>query len=97
MSMIWSSRDRNRSCSPVSRRSRGRIEPSLPKVPDYPPDMPEYLQDNEPLPDFRAASWDELMSTFPNQPIYSFKDERIIHRVGNSFCESSASKIYSSP
>ncbi len=30
MSMIWSSRDRNRSCSPVSRRSRGRIEPSVP-------------------------------------------------------------------
>jgi hypothetical protein len=28
--MIWSSRDRNRSCSPVSRRSRGRIEPSVP-------------------------------------------------------------------
>ena len=28
MSMIWSSRERNRSCSPVSRRSRGRIEPS---------------------------------------------------------------------
>src|SRR5438270_7068576 len=25
MSMIWSSRERNRSCSPLSRRSRGRI------------------------------------------------------------------------
>src|SRR5437879_3781108 len=25
MSMIWSSRERNRSCSPPSRRSRGRI------------------------------------------------------------------------
>jgi len=72
-------------------------EVSILKVPDYPPDMPDYLQDNEPLPDFRAVSWDELMSTFPNQPIYSFKDERIIHRVGNGFCESSASKIYSSP
>jgi methylphosphotriester-DNA--protein-cysteine methyltransferase len=26
MLMIWSSRERNRSCSPLSRRSRGRIE-----------------------------------------------------------------------
>jgi hypothetical protein len=25
MSMIWSSRERNRSCSPLSRRSRGRV------------------------------------------------------------------------
>src|SRR3981189_1691790 len=28
MLMTWSSRERNRSCSPLSRRSRGRIEPS---------------------------------------------------------------------
>src|SRR5216683_2755770 len=27
MLMTWSSRERNRSCSPLSRRSRGRIEP----------------------------------------------------------------------
>ena len=29
MAMIWSSRERNRSCSPLSRRSRGRIQPSV--------------------------------------------------------------------
>src|SRR6266702_526745 len=28
MLMTWSSRERNRSCSPLPRRSRGRIEPS---------------------------------------------------------------------
>jgi hypothetical protein len=30
-STIWSSRARNKSCPPLSRRSRGRIEPSAPE------------------------------------------------------------------
>src|SRR5215470_16873631 len=29
MAMIWSSRERNRSCSPLARRSRGRIQTSV--------------------------------------------------------------------
>jgi hypothetical protein len=71
-------------------------EVSILKVPDYPPDIPDYMRDNELVPAFRAVSWNELMSTFPNQPIYSFDDGRIIRRAGNGFHDSSSVQIYSS-
>jgi hypothetical protein len=72
-------------------------EVSILKVPDYPPDMPDYLQDNEPVPAFRTVSWDELTSTFRNLSIYTFQDGRIMQRVANGFRERTATQIYSSP
>src|ERR1700746_2309042 len=72
--MIWSSRERNKSCSPLSRRSRGRIEPSAPAWPGAENHASRFegipfpnLQENRsPHPEFRQNQGPEF-SSFDSQ------------------------------
>jgi len=69
-------------------------EVSILEVPCYPDDMPDYLRANVPVLGFRCSSLKEVAMTFPNLPIYTFKDTHICRYDHGELIATDHAEIY---
>lgn len=69
-------------------------EVSIVKVPRYPDDMPQYLRDNVPTTAFRVVPPQKVAAKFPDLPMYTFKDMRILRYEREAFVAIDHTEIY---
>jgi len=54
------------------------FEISVLAVPDFPPEMPEYMRDNTPIPDIDRISIQRVIAEFPGMPVYTMHNADVI-------------------
>ena len=73
------------------------LEVSILKVPEYPPDFPDGLRDETPVPDIRRIPPEQMATMFTDQAMYTFGGIQILRRRGDRFVPVNHSEIYSHP
>jgi hypothetical protein len=58
------------------------FEVSVLEIPSYPPEMPDFMRDNVPVPNIAVLAERDLLETFKQYPMYTF-DQTHIHSLAD--------------
>jgi hypothetical protein len=64
------------------------------QVPEYPPDFPSFMRDNQKLPNFSYLTFPELRDIFPDTRLITFCDHSLLELKGQSFEAINHSDVY---
>jgi hypothetical protein len=73
------------------------LEVSVLRSPEYPADMPEALRDTTPAPGIERVPPEQIVAMFEDNPMYTFKDGKILGRRDGRFYPVDHSEIYPVP